>query len=688
MFYGVRGSTPCSCDANRRYGGQHGLRERRLPRCRPDRVRPRHRPAVLGRPVPRRAARSTATRWSPTCTGTTCRACRSSRRSCGPGRHPRRVRAAAGHRHARAGLRRVHGAALLPGAGGRAARRAPFHPVAAAEFAIGDVRVLSRSVPHIGPTNGYRVERDGVSVAYISDHQQPARRLVRHPDRGARAVRRRRPGDPRRAVHARRVREEGPLGPLHRRLRPARGRRVRGPPPGAVPPRSRARRRHDRSHRGRRPPPGRTPRRVGGGRVRGRHDLARHRGRRRCASPGSLTSRDRHHERRLVLRLGQVPPGARPLPDRRQRHHRHRSTARRWAWPSDRSPRSRSSRPRCCSARRTARRRGPRSARPARSASTSCPRARRTCAASSPARPTDKFAEIGWKRSGTGSPLIEGRAGLHRLRDRHSILPSGDHDIVVGRGARPRGHARGRPPAVLPRRLRPLPAVAATDADLRPRRSRALDRPTRLHPPRRGDHRLGAIGPQSSVWPCAVLRGDDGDIRIGARTSIQDGCVLHCTPDLPTIVGDELRDRPHGPPRGLHHRGRGPGRQRLGRAAPRRRPLGRAGRARTRWSPTGWRCRAGTMALGVPAKIATRRRRPRRRYPPGHGELRGPRRRATATSSDGSIRRDGASRARARGSVRREFDRQSREPVVGGIGQVAHDGEGDHHHGEGHAQPR
>jgi carbonic anhydrase/acetyltransferase-like protein (isoleucine patch superfamily) len=47
------------------------------------------------------------------------------------------------------------------------------------------------------------------------------------------------------------------------------------------------------------------------------------------------------------------------------------------------------------------------------------------------------------------------------------------------------------------------------------------------------------IGPQSSVWPCAVLRGDDGDIRIGARTSIQDGCVLHCTPWLPTVVGDE-----------------------------------------------------------------------------------------------------------------------------------------------------
>jgi carbonic anhydrase/acetyltransferase-like protein (isoleucine patch superfamily) len=47
------------------------------------------------------------------------------------------------------------------------------------------------------------------------------------------------------------------------------------------------------------------------------------------------------------------------------------------------------------------------------------------------------------------------------------------------------------------------------------------------------------IGPESSVWPGAVLRGDDGEIHIGARTSIQDGCVLHCAPGLPTVVGDE-----------------------------------------------------------------------------------------------------------------------------------------------------
>ena len=46
------------------------------------------------------------------------------------------------------------------------------------------------------------------------------------------------------------------------------------------------------------------------------------------------------------------------------------------------------------------------------------------------------------------------------------------------------------------------------------------------------------IGPQSSVWPGAVLRGDDGEIRIGSLTSVQDNSVLHTTPDTPTVVGD------------------------------------------------------------------------------------------------------------------------------------------------------
>ncbi len=46
------------------------------------------------------------------------------------------------------------------------------------------------------------------------------------------------------------------------------------------------------------------------------------------------------------------------------------------------------------------------------------------------------------------------------------------------------------------------------------------------------------LGPESSVWPSAVLRGDPGGIVIGARTSIQDGTVVHTTPHHPTRVGD------------------------------------------------------------------------------------------------------------------------------------------------------
>jgi carbonic anhydrase/acetyltransferase-like protein (isoleucine patch superfamily) len=47
------------------------------------------------------------------------------------------------------------------------------------------------------------------------------------------------------------------------------------------------------------------------------------------------------------------------------------------------------------------------------------------------------------------------------------------------------------------------------------------------------------IGPESSVWPGAVLRGDDGTITVGARTSIQDGTVVHTTPLWQTVVGDD-----------------------------------------------------------------------------------------------------------------------------------------------------
>ena len=45
------------------------------------------------------------------------------------------------------------------------------------------------------------------------------------------------------------------------------------------------------------------------------------------------------------------------------------------------------------------------------------------------------------------------------------------------------------------------------------------------------------LGPGSSVWPGAVLRGDHGLIRIGDRSSIQDGTIIHTTREWATIIG-------------------------------------------------------------------------------------------------------------------------------------------------------
>jgi carbonic anhydrase/acetyltransferase-like protein (isoleucine patch superfamily) len=47
------------------------------------------------------------------------------------------------------------------------------------------------------------------------------------------------------------------------------------------------------------------------------------------------------------------------------------------------------------------------------------------------------------------------------------------------------------------------------------------------------------IGAEATVWPGAVLRGDGAGIVIGARTSIQDGAVLHNTERHRTVVGED-----------------------------------------------------------------------------------------------------------------------------------------------------
>lgn len=50
------------------------------------------------------------------------------------------------------------------------------------------------------------------------------------------------------------------------------------------------------------------------------------------------------------------------------------------------------------------------------------------------------------------------------------------------------------------------------------------------------------VGPESSIWFGAVLRGDhpENGIRVGARTSVQDNCVVHVSAEGPTLIGDEV----------------------------------------------------------------------------------------------------------------------------------------------------
>jgi len=49
-----------------------------------------------------------------------------------------------------------------------------FHDLLDDQVVVGDAKVTSRTVPHVGCTAGYRVEYAGITVAYISDHQAPS----------------------------------------------------------------------------------------------------------------------------------------------------------------------------------------------------------------------------------------------------------------------------------------------------------------------------------------------------------------------------------------------------------------------------------------------------------------------------------------------------------------------------------
>jgi phosphoribosyl 1,2-cyclic phosphodiesterase len=171
-FYGVRGSTPCSCDANRRYGGNTACVSVDFPGADPIVLDMGTGLRFWGATFPadqvfRGHALVTHLHWDhvqglpffapvlrpgnrldvyapPPEDGTLEEAFDE---FMAPPYFPVRV-------------------AELPG-------EMRFHPVVDTDFDLGDVHVTCRAVPHIGPTNGYRLERDGIAITYISDHQQP-----------------------------------------------------------------------------------------------------------------------------------------------------------------------------------------------------------------------------------------------------------------------------------------------------------------------------------------------------------------------------------------------------------------------------------------------------------------------------------------------------------------------------------
>jgi carbonic anhydrase/acetyltransferase-like protein (isoleucine patch superfamily) len=53
---------------------------------------------------------------------------------------------------------------------------------------------------------------------------------------------------------------------------------------------------------------------------------------------------------------------------------------------------------------------------------------------------------------------------------------------------------------------------------------------------------IGAVelGDDASVWMNTVVRGDVNRIRLGARTNVQDNCVLHVTAQHPTVLADDV----------------------------------------------------------------------------------------------------------------------------------------------------
>ena len=208
------------------------------------------------------------------------------------------------------------------------------------------------------------------------------------------------------------------------------------------------------------------------------------------------------------------------------------------------------------------------------------------------AKGDDKFAGLGWKPAGSGAPLLDGVLAWIDC-DIESVTEAGDHFCVMGRVRDLGGRPRRRPAALLPRAAT---AASRSEPPWPSTPSATSSRPSTptayIHPDAVVIGEV-TIGPESSVWPSAVLRGDPGGHR-HRRPHVDPG--RHRRPhhaDHADAGRRRVRDRPPRAPRGLHDRQRVPGR--VGRHRPQRRRAGgrvprRRRRARARATSA---CRAG-----------------------------------------------------------------------------------------------
>jgi phosphoribosyl 1,2-cyclic phosphodiesterase len=171
-FHGVRGSTPCSCEANRRYGGNTACVSLESPGSDPIILDLGTGLRFFGETQPldgsfRAHALVTHLHWDHV----------QGLPFCAPLNRPGARLDVYGPSPEGVDLADAFGEFIrppyFPVRVADLAGDIEFHTTRAGDLVVGDAKVTALPVPHVGATFGYRIEMGGVTVAYLSDHQQP-----------------------------------------------------------------------------------------------------------------------------------------------------------------------------------------------------------------------------------------------------------------------------------------------------------------------------------------------------------------------------------------------------------------------------------------------------------------------------------------------------------------------------------